>query len=74
VDSENSDNQVVFDKDTNEPGALISVSGLKLLGAGKAEVKGAVFQGRLCDGGGTFIVMKADGQWKISKEVIHWEA
>lgn len=74
VDSENSESQVVFDKDTNEPGVLIRVSGLKLLGAGKAEVKGRVLKGRLWGYGGTFILEKADGRWKISEEVRHWES
>jgi hypothetical protein len=74
VDSEDSSSQVVFDKDTNEPGVLIRVSGLKLLDAGKAEMKGRVMKGRLWGYGGTFIVEKADGRWKISEEVRHWES
>ncbi len=74
VDSDNSDSQVVFDRDTNEPGILITVHGLKPIDAGKAEVKGCVFRGRLSGYGGTFIVEKADSRWKIVKEVEHEEA
>ena len=74
VDSKNSSSQAVFDKDTNEPGALIGVSGVKLLGEGKAEVKGSVYKGRLWGYGGTIIVKKADGRWKISEEVEHYES
>jgi hypothetical protein len=74
VDSADSESQVVFDKDTNEAGVLINVRGLKSIDAGKAEVRGSVFRGRLWGYGGTFIVEKADGRWKILEEVIHWEA
>jgi hypothetical protein len=74
VDSENSTSQVVFDKDTNEPGVKIWVSDLKLLGAGKAEVEGGVVKGRLWGYGGTFVVEKSDGRWKILKEVSHWDS
>jgi hypothetical protein len=74
VDSENSSSQVIFDKDTNEPGVVIQVSGMKILDAGKAEVKGRVFKGRLWGYGGTFTVEKVDGRWKSLKEVSHWEA
>ena len=73
VDSEDSSSQVVFDKDTNEPGVLIMVSGLKLHGASKAEVKGDVYKGLRWGFGGTFIVKKADGRWKISEEVDHYD-
>jgi hypothetical protein len=72
--SKNSGSQVVFDKDTNEPGVLIGVSGLKLLGAGKAEVKGDVYKGLRWGVGGTFIVKKADRRWKISEEVSHYDS
>jgi hypothetical protein len=74
VDPDNSGSQVVFDKDTNEPGVLIKVRGLKPIDADKAEVKGSVFRGRLWGYGGTFIVEKADSRWKILEEASHWEA
>jgi hypothetical protein len=73
VYSGKSASQAVFDKDTMEPGVLIGVSSLKLLGAGKAEVKGDVYRGPRCGVGGTFIVKKADGRWKISEEVSHYD-
>jgi hypothetical protein len=53
---------------------LITVSGLKLIEAGKAEVEGGIVKGRLWGYGGAFIIEKADGRWKLLKEVGHWEA
>jgi hypothetical protein len=72
VYSKSSMSQDVFDKDTNEPGVLITLSGVKRLSASKGEVQGRVFKGRLWGYGGTFIVEKTDGRWKISDQVSRW--
>jgi hypothetical protein len=74
VDSKNSSSQVVFERDTGEPGVLITVQGWRLIEGGRVEVSCGVMKGRLWGFGGTFLVERVKGGWRVVEEISHWDS
>lgn len=68
--------QVQLDKSTGTViggGAIVTLGNIKLVNAGQVQVAGGIYYANLGAGGGTYVVEKQAGQWKVTGMTgSHW--
>jgi hypothetical protein len=61
-----------FDLETNEMGLLFQTGAIRWITNDQAEVDGGYFEGGLSASGDTYYLERKDGQWIVTKDVMHW--
>jgi hypothetical protein len=62
----------VFDLETNEMGLLFQTGAIRWITNDQAEVDGGYFEGGLSASGDTYYLERKDGQWIVTRDVMHW--
>jgi hypothetical protein len=62
----------VVDKKTGESGLVFSTGPIKWVSDTEAEISGGYYEAGLSASGNTYYLKKADGKWKVIKNVMHW--
>jgi hypothetical protein len=62
----------VFDFETDERGLLFRVGAIRWVSDDEAEVDGGYFEGGLSASGNTYYLECRDGQWIVTRDVMHW--
>lgn len=62
----------VFDKGTGERGLLFQVGEIKWNADDQVEVEGSYYEAGLSASGNTYYLKYIDGQWTVTRDVMHW--
>ncbi len=62
----------VFDKDTGERGLLFQVGEIKWNADDQIQVEGGYYEAGISASGNTYHLKYIDGQWTVTRNVMHW--